>query len=82
MQYWEDLYRQEKQELQPVANMISVPFQEQITFALNKLKTKTAAGPDGITAELLKGGGAATAKMSITLIQRIWNECYVPPQMK
>ena len=46
------------------------------------MKNRKAAGPDGITAELLTGAGQIAEKMTIVLIRRVWSEGHVPQVMK
>ena len=52
--------------------MLNPPNATEIIYSLQRLKNKKAAGPDGITAELLTGAGQIAEKMTIVLIRRVW----------
>jgi hypothetical protein len=48
---------------------------------MKTLRFGKAAGPDGMTAELLKHGGEPAAQMTVRLIQTIWRTQQVPVDM-
>ena len=74
VKYWEELYSEEHPVEPPIAAMLDPPTATEIIWSMNRLKNKKAAGPDGITAELLIGAGQPAETMTIVLIQRAWSE--------
>ena len=68
VQYWESLYSDDSYSDPPIAAMLNPPTATEIIHSLQRLKNKKAAGPDGITAELLVGAGQIAERMTIVLI--------------
>ncbi|VDO52843.1 unnamed protein product [Schistosoma margrebowiei] len=54
------------------------PTIEEISMAINQIKSGKAAGPDNIPAEALKADVAATARILLILFNKIWDEEQVP----
>ena len=74
VRHWEQLYSEQVPVEPPIAAMLDPPSATEIIMSMNKLKNKKAAGPDGITAELLLGAGQPAERMTIVLIRRAWSE--------
>ena len=56
--------------------------EEEICTAISQLKNSRASGMDGITAEMIKLGGAESARWFKSLFDAIWHEEEVPEDWK
>ena len=55
---------------------------DEVAAALQKLNLGKVAGSDGISAELLKGGGSIIMDWLLELIEEVWRSGVVPQDWK
>ena len=65
------------------SNSLCVEVQrDKVTVALQKLSLGKVAGSDGISAELLKGGGSVITDWLLELMEEVWRTGVVPQDWK
>ena len=61
-----------------LAILVIPPSHNEVRVAIQRLKNKKAAGPDGLPAELFKAGGDELVSSMQQLIYKIWLEESMP----